>query len=205
MEFEYVYLIKSEFDLLSESLKMELMQFDDGNMMKSEDQFKVSPFLSSLNCRERDIIIMKEYIWSLDEEELNKFKQSAAGKELKCQEEFVYRINDGETVTFKMSVARKVSGSKFAAFKFDIVESSIGSVSGRFSVEIKEVEWFKNAYNFNDVSEGGYKATFAFEDNLVDGLESMTVRFAVCIFGDEDGSEPDDEEEESDEADEDVE
>ena len=174
-----VNLVKSEFDLLSEPLKMELIQFGDENMMNSEDQLKISPFLSSLNCGERDIIIMKEFIWSLDEEELSTFKQTAPGHRLKSQEEFVYRINDGETVTFTMSVIRKKESSKLVGFAFGIVKSSIGAVSGKFSVEVKEVEWFLNEYSFNDVSEGGYVATRSFEDNLVDGLASMTVRFAV--------------------------
>ena len=78
-----------------------------------------------------------------------------------------------------MNVERKSNGSKYGGFGFKIIESSFPSISGRFSVEIKEVEWYRNQCNFNNLEERGFKGIFAFEDERVDTVNSMTIRFNV--------------------------
>jgi len=172
------FVIESEYRLLPDDLQSELLLFgDDGNMM-------ISPFLQSLSCSVDDVVLMKEYWWIIQDgddehlDELSKFKALSAGINM-WSKEYLFRGSDGETVTFRMRVDRQTSGSEFAGFGIEIVETSYSSVRGRFSVNVDEVKWHRNAYPFNDLGDGGYKGTFAFKDNLIDSVESLSIRFAV--------------------------
>ena len=182
MDREYVYLIKSEFDLLSGALQSELLEFSDDDEMEKGNEFKVSPFLLSLNCGPDDIVLMEEFFWSMDEEELSAFKQWPSGQTMYCRDEFECTVGDSGKVKFKMFVQRKSSDSKYVGFGFKIIESSFPSISGRFSVEIKEVEWYRNECPFYNLKKGGYKGTFAFDDERVDTVNSMTIRFNVHFY-----------------------
>merc|ERR1712083_265782 len=100
-------------------------------MGEKGNEFKVSPFLLSLNCGPDDIVFMEEFFWSMDEEELSAFKQYPSGQLMICRDEFECTVGDSGKVKFKMYLARKVAGSKYGGFGLKIIESSFPSISVR--------------------------------------------------------------------------
>merc|ERR1740123_2875710 len=110
--------IKSEYDLLADHLRRELIVFDDAeNMM-------ISPFLKSLSCSLTDFVLMEEYLWIIADDQLEKFKAMAAGHTMYSEEEYLFRGLDGGTVAFRMLAQRKTSGSQFTGFGFTIKSTS---------------------------------------------------------------------------------
>ena len=166
-------MIKSEYLLLSNELQNEMLQFD------AADNMLLSPFLKSLSCSSNDIILMEEYLWVIADDEINGFKAFSAGHRMFGDEEYLFRGSDGGTVRFRLCVDRKTSGSEFVGFGFRIKSTSYESVGGRFSVNVDEVGWYRNAFSFNNLGANGFCGIFAFPDKLVNDLDSLTIRFAV--------------------------
>ena len=169
-----LYLISSEYNLLSDDLRNELVSLPS----KKGHKPQMSPFLGSLNCRPNDVVLMQEFMWSLD---LEAFQQYAFDQRMYSGEEFVCTVGDSGTMTFKLYAERRTSGSEYTGFGFKITEMSFASISGFYSVDIQEAEWYLNECRFSQLIVGGYKGTFAFKDLMSNEMNSLTIRFAMYL------------------------
>ena len=171
------FVILSEFDKLSDALKLKLFQFERDE--SNDEQLTVSPFLGSL-CGAKSIHFVQEYIWLIHDEQLRQLQNGAAGYCLFSFEEYHYELDEGERISFVFRVDRKVCGSNKAAFGLRITNCPDGMCkAGKLSVIVDEVDWCYNGWNMAWMKKGSYSGMWAFPDEFVEKVESLTIRVAV--------------------------
>ena len=190
-----LFVILSEFNLLSDELRNELIVFssetNDHNRRLNEQQAKatisgtkqrsqpeVSAFLRSLNRSSKDILLMDEFEWPMTTSELKSLSELPSGQFLFSQRTFQCKMGGLVAVTFKMAVGRKTHG-QFASFGFKVINSRFANISGFYSAQIKELEWCVNESYFYDLKNNEGRMESAFADSKVNLL--TTIRFAVSF------------------------
>ena len=177
---KHVYVIQSDYMLLSDEIRNELMLLPVDSRRQNLIKLKVSPFLLSLKCRAKDIIFMEEFIWAMDEKELNDFKQCPLGHKMYSHQEFRCKVGKMGYATLKLYLGRKQADSEHTGFGFKIIETSFRSIFGGFSVDIQEVGWYKNGRYFNNVGEGRHQGIkSAFKESLLNQIDGMNIRIAL--------------------------
>jgi len=173
------FVIRSEYEKLGDALKGNLMSFNDCDDEKESSTISVFPFLNAV-CDSKSIKIMKEYIWILSDDELTERKGGAFGHTV-WSEEFMFKLEGGGSVVFALIVGRAPSGRTTSGFGIKIKKCAKKRVSGQMSVMVDELEWLKNGYTLNSLKEGSHDGFFAFEERLVEEMESLTVRVALHL------------------------
>ena len=168
------FVIKSQILLLPKRLQLHLLLFDG-------DKMRISPFLKSLSCSLNNVVLMKEYIWNIADEEMDELKAMIAGHDM-WSDERVFVGMDSETVRFRMGMIRETSESKFAVFGIQIDSNPYWRIGGRFSVSVDEVDWERNGVTFYP-DGSGYYGSFAFADELIDDAMSLTIKLAIHFRG----------------------
>ena len=168
------FVIKSQFQSLSDSLQKQLLLFDDA------DNMSISPFLNSLGCSLNNTFLMKEYIWKVKESDVARLNAGRPGYPM-YSKDYLYKDSSGFTAKFCLAVARaqRVGGFQASAFGLRINEMSHRIGGGQWSVNIDEVNWHRNAKLFRFLPAGQCEMAFAFQDDSYDSIKSFTIQFAV--------------------------
>ena len=171
------YVIKSQFQLLSKNLQRKLLLFDD------EDNITISPFLKSLGCSLGNMFLMKEYIWKLTEQDIQKLNTMTPGAVMSSAKVYLFPGMNGCTVKVRMNLNRAThgSGSVGIGFKIEDLSAPALSVDGFWTVSIEEVNWYKNGSPFTRLAKGISTGIYAFDDYLCDTVASLTIRFAMVF------------------------
>merc|ERR1711879_453160 len=127
-------LIKSQFELLDDSLRSELMMIPEqaADDLSSEN-VKLSPFMQSL-CVPQQINFMQEYLWHIHGEQL---EELAVGKRICSPDTFYLKIPHHAKVPLTLWIQKKpVTKKVFIGFKWKWTPVSI---DGRWSAMVDEV------------------------------------------------------------------
>ena len=157
--------IKSQYQLLNDNLRKELLQITD--------------LLRSLKLQ--SIVIFEEFHWIFSDQELEKLKQAKSDQYVKRNEKWKYKSSN-ISVTFGAEICRKGGGSSNAGFKLRIHESSRALVTGEYSIMVDEIQYTKNNWAFNRLSKGGYHGFYFFNDDLIDTLQSLSMHIAIKFY-----------------------
>ncbi len=143
---------------------------------------KLSPFVNSI-MELKNMRCYEQFIWILDNEQVNKLKYGQKDKLIYSQEDFFYTLSKNVKVKVKFGISN-MSSDKYTGFKLNIEKLSLKSVSGIFSCAVDELRWFKNGWNVSNLSEGQYTNIFFFEDKLLNhsDLRCLTLRIAVYLY-----------------------
>eukprot|EP01084_Bolivina_argentea_P182844 315592_1 len=126
----------------------------------------------------------EQYIWILDDEQVNKLKYGQKDKWIFSKEEFFYALSTNVKVQLTFGI-RNRSADNYTDFKVRIDKLSLTSVSGRLSCAVDEFSWFKNGWPFSNLSQGQWSNLFLFEDKLLnnnDDLKCLTLRIALYLY-----------------------
>merc|ERR1712157_409957 len=103
---EKKYLIKSQFDLLDDSLKRELMMIPEHDPDDQQlDGLKLTPFMQSL-CNKEQINFMQEYMWIIDGEKLKELQRAKIGEGIDSDGHYL-RVSDDQKVPLTLTLERK--------------------------------------------------------------------------------------------------
>merc|ERR1712194_771940 len=102
----------------------------------------------------KSIKFVDEYIWALPDEQLTELKGGGFGHKVFSEEEFVYKLEGGGSVTIVFHSGRAPKGLSAAGFGIRIKTCSKSKVNGQMSVMVDELEWFRNGRNLNSLKEG---------------------------------------------------
>ena len=167
-------MIKSEYLLLSEELRRELVQFDSGGYVR------ISPFLRSLGCTVDNIHFMEEYMWILTGKELDRFKAMSAGGVMGSKT-YSYRGNFGLIIRFRLELQRNMDGSRYTRFSLQVPDHSDNGIEGIYGVSIDEVDWYRNAVTLRKGEMGNFCIS-SFQDSLLMSVSGLSIRFAVEFY-----------------------
>merc|ERR1712176_1359802 len=163
------YLIKSEIDLLDDSLKRELIVVSPSiSDHAQDDRLSLSPFMQTLCCVD-DIALMTKYVWIIYGDQFNELKTAKTEQSI-ASEMYYFNIPDNGKVSFVIEFRRKTGGSSSAGILIKIKKTDI-TVKGRLSVMVEEVGYTQNGWNLNNLGEGTYSGFKAFDDDLIDDVE----------------------------------
>ena len=170
--------IKSNLDLLDETLSRELIVFSVHNT--DHRKMTLSPLLRSL-CQKEQIEVMQEYLWMIENVQFNKLQSATSAMRI-YSKMHQYHVADlgKQVVSLRFSIDRKSSGTTLAAFGVEI-EQSPYPLDGRMSVEIDEVKWNFNDIRFFAQGSGGQKRIFAFKDSLYESTDKLKVKVALRL------------------------
>ena len=170
------YVIKSNFDLLDETLSRELIAFSE----HITDDYKVtlSPLMMRL-CQKERILVMKEYLWMINGAKFNELQNAKSTKRI-FSEMHQYRVPNLGNISFVFMMIRKVNGSTNAGFGI-MIEKTPFPVNGAMSVEIDEVKWNIDCTGFLGIGKGGYSSSIAFKDSLFAKIDTLTVKVALYL------------------------
>ena len=170
------FVILSEFKKLSVELQAEL--FHVGQSESDINQLILSPFMSFL-CEANNICFVQEHLWVIHDEQLAKLQKCSA-REWIFSEEYHYDLDGGKQMSFAFAVIRKDGDSNKAGIGMKIRNCPDGMCkNGKISVIVDEVDYCKNGFHLNNMKRGSFSGFFAFPDNLVDVVQSLTIRVAV--------------------------
>ena len=177
---ELKLLIKSEYELLDQSLRNELLLFPDHNSDDNEHiGFTLSPLMQTL-CSNDQIVMMQEYIWVIHGDQLEEL-QRAEGTYRMSSEMYYFNSSNADRVSFQFEMIRKTGGLQFAGFGIQI-RNTPQRVDGVMAVNIDEVQWNMNDIQFFDKCYR-FEGRIAFEDKLIDTVGMMTVKVALNMSG----------------------
>eukprot|EP01083_Nonionella_stella_P069652 185793_1 len=165
------YIIPSEFDLLNESLKRELLSFDT----KESNGMSLSPLLRSV-IGDSLIVDLREFIWVLSKEQIEDLKDGEKDIDV-MSEQYYDKSWNGSNVTFQMGI-RNESSNEYTGFMLKISECST-ALNGTFSIAINELNWMVNRWPFYNLSQGQAETLQFFEDKLLRDAQSLTLRLAI--------------------------
>jgi len=180
----YHYVIESEFDKIGGALKAELFSFDgdDDDDHNRFSQITASSFLNTL-CPSLYIQCPMEYFWIIQGQQLTDLKNSGFEYIVYSDEIFVYKISRSKSVHFKFALQTPIAGrnTMWIAVKIGN-DSTRGTSNGKLSVRVEEVNWFKNGWNLNDLKRGSFTGLSGFSVDLLDDVQSLTVRAALYFW-----------------------
>jgi len=185
METQYAHIIRSEYDTLIDALKSELFHFKDANIGDSHlshSQLILSPFLGTL-CKERNIIFMEEYIWMIHEDLFSEIQNAAPNQEMYSEDEYVYKQR--ESVSFRLGICRKSDGSDRVGLTIRICESSKEKTHTTVSLSVAMSSggiWNANRWSFYNMGKATRQGRWAFDDEVLDEINSLTIRFAILFW-----------------------
>merc|ERR1712154_428585 len=175
---EYINVVKSEYDLLSDGLKAQLMAVGDkdDDDQEKEHSVRLSPFLSSL-VDAKKIVFHREFIWLLSDAQFKEFKYGEKDKfVMSDNQQYIYKASGFKTI-FSFGV-RRHSSSKYTGFRLEI-QSSPKRISGCFNIAVDEAKWLSNGWEFSDLAKGQSKNIFFFEEEVLGQLKSLTLRVSI--------------------------
>jgi len=173
-----IYLIESEIDLLDDSLRRELVAVSSISDHGNNDRLSLSPFMQTL-CSVDDIALMMKYIWIIDGDQFNELK-TAKTEKIIHSEMYYFNIPDMDRVSFVIEFRRKSGSYSSTGIGIEIRETDI-HVEGRLSVMVEEVGYTKNGWTFKNLGEGSFSGFNAFDDDLIDKVEMLTMTFALYL------------------------
>ena len=181
-----VYIIPSEYQLLSEELRDELV-FSSDEVVQGQHEVMVSPFLMTLARTPKDIVLMEEYIWSMDEDKVNEFKRLKSGHNMYCRENFMCKVWDSSTgkvrnsdgFFFNILLRRQPSDSESMEIGFKIRESTIPYVAGRCSWDIPDVGFCKSGSAFGPLRIDDEVVSLHFNVEKLRNVKVMSIRLAL--------------------------
>ena len=84
-----------------------------------------------------------------------------------------------ETWSFKCYIIRAEKGQTPIQIGIKLTKCPERVVSGTLLVAVEEAGWHSNGFPLNVMTEGGSTAMFAFDDSMVDSLQSLTLTIAI--------------------------
>ena len=175
---ESKFLIKSEFALLDEALKRELIVFPESS--SDECGLELTPFAQTF-CRYEQIVVLTEYLWIIDDAKLKESENCQRFTGNKIDSEIYYfDLPDDGKVSIRLHLGRKNVVSDRTGFSFTIV-STPTPIDGRWSVACYEAGWEWNAVSFYNKESGEKQSRVAFKDSIVDTVETLTIRLALHL------------------------
>ncbi len=131
----------------------------------------------------RNMRCYQQFIWILDNEQVNKLKTGQKDKDIYSQGNFFYTLSKNVQVKLKFAI-RNNSSDEYTGFKMNIETLPLPKVSGTFSCAIDEFKWFNNGVNFNNLSEGKDKFIFFIPAKLLnkENLSCLTLRVAIYLY-----------------------
>ena len=168
--------VRSEYDRMSDSMQKELFEIQDDEGVQ---RLFMSPFLSSL-CGPEQIVLMTEVIWKMDGGLMEYFQDCTTEEPIVSEEYRFDGLVEG-AVLFEFEIIRKTGGSDFVGFIITIVSTPC-LVQGKMSVMIDEVKWCLNGVDLNNMIDGKYVGRFAFKDELVNKVDTLTMRVNVNFW-----------------------
>merc|ERR1712173_139180 len=123
----------------------------------------------------QDIYFMEEYIWVIHDDLFNELRNSTSNHMVISEEEYQYKRE--VSVSFRMTTNRNNGGK--ALFFIKIGRCSKDKVDGTMSTLVdfnNGKTWNLNRYNLNGVRDGARKGYPAFDDDLLDSAQSLTIR-----------------------------
>ena len=172
------FVIKSQLELFSVDLQRKLVLFDD------DDNMVLSPFLQSVGRSLKNTMLMRDYIWKLNEKNVNKLKALNPGHWIHSDRWYSYRQSNGTTITFRLWFTRRIPGSDSAAFGFEFQKLPtvpISTVWSCWSAYVEELNWQFRCLFFMPYAEGNKVEESSFSADLFDDITSLTIHFALCI------------------------
>eukprot|EP01083_Nonionella_stella_P138878 422738_1 len=157
------YLIRSEFDLLDESLKRELLSFNNNG--DNPPVISLSPLVSSLIGGSL-LVVLRQFIWILSSEQIDDLKTGEKGI-YTVSEQYSYQLNNGDNVSFRMGI-RNESAYEYTGFQ--LINKSSKQLRGTFRIEVSELNWTVNRWPFVISRGQDFKIQF-FEDKLLRDVE----------------------------------
>ena len=170
------FIILSEFNKLSDPLQAKLVHFEHSESDRSD--LTLSPFLDSL-CDANSIHFVEEYLWIIQHKHLEKL-QNCGEKEFIDSAEYNYKLDEDAAISLVFSMIRKDGGSDKAGFGVEIRSCPEGMCKrGAMSVIVDEVGFCKNGWILNKMKRRSYSGFFAFKDDLIEKVQSLTIRVAI--------------------------
>ena len=177
-------IIPSEFEKLCDGLKAELFSFKDDEIHNGRLPIVSFPFFRSLYPME-DIEVTQEFMWIMDEDMMRELKDSPPGEGLQS-EKFLYRFAGLGNASIVFDIKRKSGDSKKATFGITIKDSSIDLLDGTYSVFVDEMNWYVNGGALSRMrtgsSQGSRDGFYAFQDELINNKEWMTVHISLQLW-----------------------
>ena len=142
-----------------------------------ETSIALRPFLGAL-CVDHKVEYMDEAEWMIAGNQMIVLRPS--------HEHFEYSPSFSTKIAaFKLGLRRGSQGSQCTVFQFrvDTILTGQAAVSGKFSLQIGEAKWYRNGLSFRNLKVWPDSANvFCFDDALLDQLDAVTIRFAVCLY-----------------------
>ena len=176
-----MFVIRSEFALLDEPLKRELIWFSKKSS-SSADTLRLSPLVRTF-CGLDQIVVMEEYVWIIDQDNLKKLKreQHDDGIDAIHSELYYFDLHEAGKVSIKMQFDGGVgSDDERTVIGFEIINTPV-PVDGRWSAVCNEAEWKWNEVCFYNKNNGEWQNRVAFKDSITRTTEKLTIRLALHL------------------------
>ena len=176
-------IIRSEFDRLSVELKSELFDIESSGISSGQQRIEKYPFFRSLYDG-TTINVTGEYIWVIDGAQILQLQDNPDAAGRLYSDECKYEIPGSGNLTLEFNVWRQSSarGMNRADIGIKVKDSTVGMVSGNWSIFVDEIDWFYNGCGLHRMESGSRFGLIAFDSNLLDNIESLTVHFAFELW-----------------------
>ena len=181
------YLIESEYELLDRSLQNELLVLASNDSKDEEsgkmtiNKSQLSPLMKHLCCN-GDIILMKQYIWVIDEPKVKEMRDANQHESL-CSDIQYFKLSPSESVSFVIGLFVNSGGTEWCAPQFKIKDTPI-AVDGRVSFIIDELGVYLNNQTLDSAGKSGGANKWLFKHSLLrnrPNVNTLTVRSAVYL------------------------
>lgn len=163
------YMMRSEYELLDQSLKTELVIFStaDGAM----EVIKLSSFMHSL-CDSDQMAIMKQYIWIVDSAKVTEMRDSLTSVFIRSDES--YQVSNG--LSFNLVFDTKSGGTEWCGLACNF-EDPPTPLDGRVTFIIDEL----NVYCTQRMERAKGTARWLFLVSALQSIDNLTVRVSLHV------------------------
>ena len=171
------YLIKSEYDLLDKSLQNELDVISSDELQAEISDIQLSPRMRSL-FRKEDIVIMQEYVWVVEEEQVKELRDAKAKNRKSIYSDMQYfNLSSQQRVAFQYETYVNSSGTDWGGFGILVKETPV-AVDSRMSFIVDELNVFYSKVK-NNLRDGGRSTNWMFRRHMLDKVDTFAVKFAI--------------------------
>ena len=162
------YLVKSEYDLLDQSLRDELPVEQIG--------IQLPPFMKWL-CPLGDIVMMSEYHWVIDREQVTVMRDAKHNKWIYSKTHY-FKLSSEQRVSIQFFAYVHSMSTDWGGFGCKILETPT-PLNVRMSFIVDELDVFYNNMIEENLQKGNSDNRWIFKHHMLKKVDTLTIKFVV--------------------------